>query len=136
MAEELTAIAGSLLASGLLPFLQTHTSVFASTSNPAFITLDTIPTPAEGTYVVIFSGTGGNTNNNKTAAFGIAVAGVDEADSERGIGGGPASTFACLAVVTVDGTQDIQSRFRADTAPPSNSTEVTSRWLFALRLGS
>lgn len=80
-------------------------------------------TPAAGTYVATFTSSMGSSDGS-TVFVSIYVAGVKKAASETrnlinltgfGVGGNMESPCACIAIITVDGTQVIDIRWRTTT---------------------
>lgn len=72
-------------------------------------------TPAAGTYVVWFAGSAQNTTNNATVYMSIWAAGAQVAASEERMvmgGANKAQAFCCVAIVTVNGAQAIEGRWR------------------------
>jgi hypothetical protein len=78
-------------------------------------------TPAAGTYLVHFQGSVEHSSNSSTIWTSIYAGGTQVAASEReyrrgAAQGDVASSFACMAIVTVNGAQAIQGQWRTDTA--------------------
>ena len=91
-------------------------------------------TPAAGTYSATFSGSGLNSGNGASRMFfSIYTGGVQEAHSERelGISGGANVAVHTNAVVTVNGSQAIEARWRA----VAGTNTVHERSLTLIRLG-
>lgn len=78
-------------------------------------------TPASGTYLVWFSGSTDHSANSATIDLSIYSGGTIQASSERafvrGAGQGNVTvSFACMAKVTVNGSQAIEGRWRTSTS--------------------
>lgn len=78
-------------------------------------------TPAAGTYAVWFSGSIEHSSNNSTINLSIYSGGSQVAASERlfrrGAGQGDvATTFTCMAKVTVNGSQAIEGQWRTSSS--------------------
>lgn len=87
-----------------------------SSTTPSTVPGMTI-TPPAGTYVAIFGTWGGHAANNAELNVGLAVDGVDILSAERRWGGtGQSDNMSATLVshkrITVDGTEEIQGRFR------------------------
>jgi len=109
-------------------------AVTTTSSTDVLVTSMTI-TPASGTYLVWFSGAGGNTGSENVSAFSIWSAGSQVASSERLEAlakDEPTSSrnYCCVARVTVNGSQAIEGRFRAD----SGTARTTTRNLMILKV--
>ena len=81
----------------------------------------TITTPPAGTYMVWFTGSVDHSSSNDDIFTSIYSGGVQVASSERQWhrGGNQAnvtSSFACVAIVTVDGAQSIVGEWRTSGA--------------------
>jgi len=90
-------------------------------------------TPAAGTYMVWFSGSSANSNNNNTNYMSIWAAGVQVAASEERMIMAAASKsqpFCCVAVVTVNGAQAIEGRWRVS----ANTGTMHQRTLAILKV--
>jgi hypothetical protein len=78
-------------------------------------------TPIAGTYRVTFSGSVQHSSNSESIFLSIYAGGAQETNSEREFkrGGGQGdvtSPFSCVAVVTVNGSQAIEGRWRTPAA--------------------
>ena len=78
-------------------------------------------TPAAGTYMVWFTGSTDHSANNGSGQMSIYAGGVQVASSERvfarGAGQGDVTgSFACVAIVTVDGIETIEGQWRTASA--------------------
>jgi hypothetical protein len=74
-------------------------------------------TPPAGTYAVSFTGSTDHSANNGAGQMSIYAGGVQVASSERGFmrGAGQGNvtvSFACTAIVTVDGVETIEGQWR------------------------
>ena len=110
----------------------------ANSVSPDFVLVPGMTlTPTAGTYLVVFSSTIYGSSNNTLYNYTIYVDGVQIVHSERryrrgnGVTTGiyvPASTNA---IVTVNGSQDIEIRFRA----PSGTVTMYERTLNIIKVG-
>jgi hypothetical protein len=78
-------------------------------------------TPPAGTYTVSFTGSTDHSANNGDGQMSIYAGGVQEASSERGFArgagqGNVTGSFACTAIVTVDGVSAIEGQWRTSGA--------------------
>lgn len=97
------------------------TDVQSNTTITNSLTADTLATgmtatPKAGKYVVIWSGYGGNSNNNASIIMSLYVGGAQVVGTERQHMASQANAripFSTQALVTVDGTQAIEGRWRA-----------------------
>jgi len=109
------ATVGSVVATALGVSSATATGTITTTSTTDTAVTGITITPAAGTYVVRFSGSVSNGNNNRSVYASIYAAGVQNAASEREYRRGNQTItcpFACDAVVTVDGAQAITGYWR------------------------
>lgn len=114
-----------------------NTSVTGTTATTTNSTTDVlIPgmtmTPAAGTYLVRFSLCGGHTANNTVSRFSIYSAGAQVAHSERTVSASNGVfTVDTQAIVTVNGAQTIDARFRT----VSGTLTANQRSLIIVKLG-
>lgn len=92
-------------------------------------------TPAAGTYVVFFQGSLQHSANDQSIFTSIYSAGVQVAASERefrrgSAQGNIAASFNGMAIVTVDGAQAIEGRWRT----PAATATAFERQLMIIRI--
>lgn len=90
-------------------------------------------TPAAGTYLAVFSGSMVNSANGAQRLWvSIYAAGVQDTGSERvvGVGGGAYASVQTQAVVTVNGSQAVEVKWRA--AAGTNTAQARSLTLIKL----
>ena len=92
----------------------------------------TIGSLKAGTYFVSFSCVTRNSNNNGWSYIILNKGGSDIAHTERRMQGNKESSLSTVAVVTVNGSEDIKVRIRRDT---KGSAEFSNASLVAVRLG-
>jgi hypothetical protein len=108
----------------LVPFANSATATADTTTTSATdvaVNSMTLTTPPAATYLVMFTGSVDHSANNGTIDTSIYSGGAQVASSERawsrGSGQGDVTTsFACVAIVTVDGTDDIEGQWRTSGA--------------------
>lgn len=91
------------------------TSTITTTSTTDILATGMSITPETGTYLAIFSSSVTNSANNQDVFASIYVDGVQVAASERAIRSLPSNdgaAFACVAEVTVNGSQAVEGRWR------------------------
>jgi len=91
-------------------------------------------TPAAGTYAIIFSTSGLNSANGATRMFFNIYSGgalVTHSEREIGVSGGANSAVHTSAVVTVNGSEAIEARWRA----VAGTNTCHERSLIAIKLG-
>jgi hypothetical protein len=89
-------------------------------------------TPESGTYMVWFVGTVENNTNDSITYTSIYHGGTQSLESERlhSSSGGRASSFCCMAIVTVNGSQAIEGKWRVS----ANTGTIRSRTLTILKM--
>lgn len=90
------------------------TDITTSSTTDVLATGMTI-TPVAGTYIVIFSGGSENSSNSQINRQSIYAGGSQVAGSEVGVSFGSSNSpnsFCCTAIVTVNGSQAIEGRWR------------------------
>jgi hypothetical protein len=85
-----------------------------------------------GTYFVVFSCVGRNSNANGFSYVVLNKGGSDIPHTERRMQGNKESSISTVAVITVNGSEDIKIRFRRDS---KGSAEISNANLVAVRLG-
>lgn len=111
---------------------ETDTSTTTTSTTDVLVTSTTL-TPGAGTYLVIFSGYGGNSNNAANTFFSIYANAALATGSTQQILNTIANdrkAFACHAIVTVAAAQVIEGRWRVS----ANTGTVVSRSLILVRL--
>jgi len=91
-------------------------------------------TPASGTYLVWFASSTCNTNNGKYVYMSIWSGGGQVIASQlqmQTITGNDEYPFCCVALVTVNGSQTIEGRWRVN----ANSASMYQRTLAILKIG-
>jgi hypothetical protein len=91
-----------------------------------------ISSPKAGTYFISFSCVTRNSNANGWGYVILNGAGSDIAHTERRMQGNKESSLSTVAVVTVNGSEDIKVRIRRDS---KGSAEFSNASLVAVRLG-
>lgn len=94
------------------------TGDITTTSTTDVIATSMIETPVAGTYMVEFSGSVDHGTNGATIELSIHVDGAQQASSERRFMRGNqniSSPFSCKARVTVNGTEQIEGRWRVSS---------------------
>ena len=93
-----------------------------STTSSTYVVVNTMTiTPASGTYLAMFSTSGGVGSNNATGHWAIHVGGTIVSHSERQLitGGGPTSgmedSMMTQAIVTPNGSQAVDVRYQTST---------------------
>ncbi len=107
-----------------------YMTVRAPSLSPPFMRF----TPPAGTYFVVFSGYGFTSTAGRTAFFAIGVDGTEILSSERRIEHLVDTPFCCTAEIALDGTEQVQARFKGQTGggPPGN-TSVLARQLYLVK---
>ena len=107
----------------LVPFANEATATADTTTTSATDTQVNAMTltPAAGTYMVWFTGSVDHSSNNSSIFTSIYNGGTQVASSEREFGRGAGQgdvtcSFACVAIVTVDGATAITGQWRTDAA--------------------
>lgn len=103
----------------LVPFADEATAIAntTTTSTTDVLTNAMTLTPPAGTYMVLFSGSVTNTAGSAQVSTSIYSGGVQVASSERVyqnviFGADTDAPFCCVAIVTVNGAQAIEGRWR------------------------
>ncbi len=108
----------------LVPFADEATATADTTTTSAtdvLVNSMTVTTPPAGTYMVWFTGSVDHSANNGSIETSIYAGGVQVAASERtwarGAGQGDVtSSFVCMAIVTLDGTESVEGQWRTSAA--------------------
>ncbi len=111
---------GGSIASGQ----QSGTTSTTTTSLTDVLLAGMTVTPPAGTYMVWFSGDWANTNNGNTGTMSVYAGGVQQLHSESPCtrtSAGAVYNFGCTSLVTVDGTQAIEGRWRTTGGTATNT---------------
>lgn len=104
--------------SGLVTSIVEGTGTITTTSTTDVLATGMTLTPGAGTYIVWWTGSVTNSNNNGSDFMSVYANGVQAASSERTYNRANTSTtnsFACMARVTVAAGQTIEGRWRVST---------------------
>lgn len=119
--------------------IATATATTTTTSTTYVLTNSMTLTPSAGTYMVWFSGSVTNGTNDVNIDMSIFAGGVQDAASERtcrtlqlssfAIDGQTIIPFCCVAEVTVNGSQDIEGRWKTS----AGTSQMFERTLLIVR---
>jgi len=124
----------------LSAYVVTQTGLITTTASIEVLAAGMTFTPPAGTYLVHFSGSvnQSNASGNKSVELSIWAGGVkNNASSLLSVAIPPSvDSFDCLAIVTVDGMQAIEGRWRLTSAnpPPTVANMLNVRTLTLIRI--
>jgi hypothetical protein len=122
----------------LSSYVVSQTGVIVTTSPIEILAAGMTLTPPAGTYLVLFTSAVKNSNlgGSKLVELSIFSGGVKNAPSIVNSDNKTIVPFCCVGIVTVDGAQAIEGRWRL-TLPPPPFTVITmqdTRTLTAIRI--
>lgn len=113
---------------------QVSSTTTTTITNTTDILLNTMTiTPVSGTYMVMFSCTGKNSNGNGDLTISLYIDGTRQNHTERILSDNKNKSISTQSIETVNGSQSIEIKWKHSG---SGNSEITARTLSVVRLGS